>query len=382
MKPTTESRWKRNAVRLLSTIAILGLFLLYSYKPLVSRGGFVHIDTGPTILISEEAASSGRFWLNEPLNAVFPYPLFTRQASTNLTNDPTKIVPVGPLGIHVIAATRSATNDMVPFLIISAIGVLGAVCLFYLVQNLFGRWELSLLSTALYSTFPSVAYWNNFLIPNLPALSLLLASTYFFHRGLLRRDKRYYLASSALLAAAIWLRYELAIVPIITLPVALLYFRKQWKDFALIGLIVAALLSPIAALNTEIYGDPMKMGYILKPGSTETTAFDLLRVPMHIDLQILATNLSTEVVHRSTLLFVATLPGLAIYIKRYRSKGIHSDTVLLPWTFFSLYILLRIGTASSLGGYGQTVQISSYSRYFSYLAPLLSILSAVAIFEI
>ncbi len=356
-----------------TVIVVLCLAFLYTYIPLSTDGGYVHIDTGEILVISRSFARNGHLWFCEPLNAMFEHDVFTRQASVAIGENHTKIVPWRDLGIYLFTAFGGLFGGSGPFLLVGICGLIGSVFLYMLAFHLFGNKLVAVCAAVLHGFSPWVVYWSNSLLSNIPALTMFIGSTYFMLVALKEKRLFHYLASALLFSAAIWLRYEYAILAFLLLPFMFLLRRQiDYKYLFLAAIALIASLSPILYLNRMIYGGVFTTGSMNIPGASGGF-LDQIFPDFEVDALLL--NVKIELFDRSPLLMVIGLLGASIFL--YRGRGGENERYFAFYLVFSaLYFLYRFGAVHGYGGYGTHMMISSYNRYFLLVYLVLELFGA------
>ncbi|MFQ5909693.1 MAG: glycosyltransferase family 39 protein [Thermoplasmata archaeon] len=344
------------------SLALLG-FLAYSYVPLATGGGYVHPDVGETLLVSANLLENRAFVMEEPLNDLFEYDLFTRQASASLHEDRSKIVPVGYLGRYLLYGASLGLGELAPFLLTSLLGSVSVVGFYLVLKEAFGSEGVALLGSGILAFFPSLMYWSSTILANVPALAGYIASLYGATRALKTGELKWYLATAILMSATIFLRYEYVVAAIIVILFALATRDTVKIRYLLVAILVGILsLTPIPVLNQLIYGEALTVGYIQSGASVEAGLSEIVSPPGPNPIT-LATNFRIEYLQRYPHIILMSLAGIVLVLKG-RGKMESIQRFFLASTLgFSLFLLYWFGVADGYAGYGTDILISSYSRY-------------------
>ena len=363
-------------IALALSLALLG-FWAYSYVPITTGGGHVHPDVGETLLISANLLEKKTLVVDEPLNDLFEYDLFTRQASASLNRDTTKIVPVGYLGRYLLYGASLGFGELAPFLLTPLLASMAVVAFYLVLKEVFGSEWVALAGCGILAFFPSLVYWSNTILANVPAMTGYIASLYGATRALKTGELRWYVATAVLMSATIFLRYEYVVAAIIVILLALATRDTVKIRYLLVAILVGILsLTPIPLLNQLIYGEALTVGYIQSGASAEAGLSEIVSPPGANPITM-ATNFRIEYLQRYPHIVLMSLAGIVLVLKG-RGRMESSQRFFLTSTLaFSLFLLYWFGAADGYAGYGTDIMISSYSRYLMPAFLPLIALSAV-----
>lgn len=247
-------------------------FFAYSFLPLSAPLMFNSPDENANHVFAVGFAETGRMHRLEPLNVRLDGAVHPR--SVKVVDD--LQVPGGFLGLPFIyGAIGKAVGTVNIPLLTPLFALLGVIAWGLLLRRLYGN-TVGLAAALLLAANPAWWYWSaRTMMPNVPFMSLLLLTLYFFvcrpFASLLERhgaEGLHLLRSSDYAIAGIFFGLALAVRPVelywlvlAAVTVALVVRRIPWRGVAVAFAFAVMTLAPFIVLNDSLYGGLFSTGY-------------------------------------------------------------------------------------------------------------------------
>ncbi|MCG2796643.1 MAG: glycosyltransferase family 39 protein [Actinomycetia bacterium] len=355
-------------------VLVILLFFLFNKLNFSTNRWTLHPDDHDIYYYSEILLKTGHLWAESPYNEEYGTEAFQPGIDQVEGEDP------GPYrlrneyapGMYLVVCPGHLVGSRGPFCIVSILGIIGVVFIYFFSRELFGRGS-AMLSSLFLGLCAVYVYWSNMLFSNIPAFTFFAGGLYFTARAVREKDRRvYYFLSTVFYMMSIWIRYDYIIfVAIIVLLALILYRRELVVRYVLQSLVLLFLVAAcFAALNYLFTGGVM--GITSARGTVQTGVNMAARSPAEwLDLHALYTNARMYIFGVAPML--ATLGVLGIFLCLARCR----NGFVIALVALTVVVLWFYGTSSGFWGYDLNYLASSYTRYFLPAFMCLSIFAGV-----
>lgn len=355
-------------------VLVILLFFLFSKLNISRNRWTLHPDDHDIYYYSEILLKTGHLWAESPYNEEYQTEAF-QPGIDDVTGEnpgPYRLRNEYAPGMYLVVCPGHLIGSRGPFLIVSILGIIGVLFIYFFTRELFGKGS-AIISSLFLGLCAVYVYWSNMLFSNIPAFTFFAGGLYFTARAVKEKDRKvFYFLSTVLYLMSIWIRYDYIIfVALTVLLVLILYRRELVAGHVLQSLILSVLVvACFAALNYLFTGGVM--GITSARGTVQTGADMMVRSPARwLDLQALYTNARMYIFGMAPLLATLGVLGLILCLVRYR------DGFVIALAALTVVVILFYGTSSRFWGYDLNYLASSYTRYFLPAFMCLSVFAGV-----
>jgi len=304
-----------------------------------------------------------------------------------LTTDPHCLTHGSMHGFIIILGILRVISDKIIYFIVPFFAVI-ALVFFYKLCNLFFTKEISLIGIALLLFSSSFFFHSVILVNNIPAMSFLTLTLYYFLRAFKDRKEKDLILCSIFAGIMMWIRYEFVIF---LLPLVVPFLRKKdrgkfrIKNFVLPFIIFFIFLAGLYWVNLELYG-----GLFNFKGTEETrlasseyygkevSTYKILSFLPPFSPSLYFENFLRFVVNFNPFIFIFFLFSILFLLghKQKRNKIFFNNSF---WILISIFIIPIVFYLGSVWSEKEYIVATAYSRY---LLPTYSMMVLFSLFLI
>ncbi len=362
---------RREAVFLFALVLLL--FVLFNLLNFSGNRWTLHPDDHDIYVFSKVLLTTGRLWYKTPYNEKFRTTAFQpgldRYSSGG--NDRFAVRAAYSPGIYAVTAPGHLAGPYGPFFIVSSLGIMGVLFLYFFVREVFDR-GTAMVAAVFLGSCAAYAYWSNMLFSNVPALAFFTGGLYFLAKTVSLPGRRtYYFLAVIMFILSVWVRYDyILLVAVVGLVTLVAYRRNLNRRFAAqSGLLALASALVVGVANFLMSGSVtgIKGAY----GAAGKSTGEVVRYLPKLSLGAVARNAWMYIAWVAPIMVILGVLGAALVLLKKRS-GFAWMLLLIP-----LVVLVLFGKSTGFWGYGKNWLASSYTRYFLPVFMCLAVLAAV-----